>query len=92
MDGEKGARDDILSALRVTDDQDKRLRSGGMRAMLELHAKKAGRSVPSTHDFEPAFAIAVLRNGTDLVAPARLMGHTSLKELHRHLKQLREDL
>ena len=85
-------RDDNLSALWLTEDRDKRLRCGGLRAMLERHAKMAGLSAPSAHDFRRAFALTMLRNGTDLVTLARLMGHTSLKVLQRYLKQLPEDL
>ena len=85
-------RDDSLRALWVTHNQGKRLAYGGLRALLGRHAKLAGIDVPSAHDFRRAFAITMLRNGTDLVTLARLMGHTSLKVLQRYLKQLPEDL
>ena len=60
--------------------------------MLERYAKLAGIDAPSAHDFRRAFAITMLRNGTDLVTLARLMGHSNLKVLQRYLKQLPEDL
>jgi integrase/recombinase XerD len=85
-------RDDDLEALWVTDDQRKRLAYGGLRALLERHAKLAGIDAPSAHDFRRAFAITMLRQGTDLVTLARLMGHTSLKVLQRYLKLLPGDL
>ena len=85
-------RNDTLDALWVTDDRKKCLAYGGLRALLERHAKFARVDTPSAHEFRRAFAITMLRNGTDLVSLARLMGHTSLKVLQRYLKQLPEDL
>ena len=85
-------RGDSLPALWVTDDQNKRLAYGGLRALLERHAKLAGIDATSAHDFRRAFAITMLRQGVDLVSLARLMGHTSLKVLQRYLKLLPEDL
>jgi len=85
-------RNDNRNALWVTDDQGKRLAYGGLRALLERHARMAGIAAPSAHDFRRAFAITMLRQGTDLVTLARLLGHTSLKVLQRYLKQLPEDL
>ena len=85
-------RRDNLEVLWVTDDQKKCLSYSGLRALLKRHAKLAGVETPSAHDFRRAFAITMLRNGTDLVTLARLMGHTSLKVLQRYLKQLPEDL
>lgn len=83
---------DTREALWVTDNQDKRLAYGGLRALLERHAKMAGIDAPTAHDFRRAFALTMLRKGTDLVTLARLMGHTSLKVLQRYLKQLPDDL
>jgi len=83
---------DTREALWVTDNQDKRLAYGGLRALLERHAKMAGIDAPTAHDFRHAFALTMLRKGTDLVTLARLMGHTSLKVLQRYLKQLPDDL
>jgi site-specific recombinase XerD len=85
-------RNDNLDDLWVTDDQHKRLAYGGLRALLERHANLAGIDAPSAHDFRRAFAITMLGQGIDLVTLARLMGHTSLKVLHRYLNQLPEDL
>jgi site-specific recombinase XerD len=83
---------DYLESLWVTDDQKRCLSYSGLRALLQRHAKLAGVDSPSAHDFRRAFAITMLRNGTDLVTLARLMDHTSLKVLRRYLKQLPEDL
>ena len=85
-------RDDGLDYTWVTDDQKKRLAYGGLRALLERHAKLAGIVTPSAHAFRRAFAITMLRNGADLVTLARLMGDSNLKVLQRYLKQLPEDL
>lgn len=71
-------RRDNLRALWVTNDQAKRLAYGGLRVLLARHAQQVGIEVPSAHDFRRAFVITMLRNGTDLVTLARLMGHTSL--------------
>jgi integrase/recombinase XerD len=81
-----------LGFLWVTEDQNTRLAYGGLRALLERQAKMAGIGIPTAHSFRRAFAITMLRNGTDLVTLARLMGHTNLKVLQRYLKQLPEDL
>lgn len=85
-------RSDCLEVLWVTDDQKKSLSYSGLRALLNRHAKLSGVDTPSAHDFRRAFAITMLRNGTDLVTLARLMGHTNLKVLQRYLKLLPEDL
>ena len=85
-------RNDNLHALWLTDCPSKRLAYGGLRALLERHASLAGIEAPSAHDFRRAFALTMLRNGTDLVSLARLMGHTNLKVLQRYLKQLPDDL
>ena len=85
-------RKDNLYNLWVTHNQKKRITYGGLRALLERHAKLARVDTPSAHDFRRAFAITMLRNGTDLVTLARLMGHTSLKVLQAYLKQLPDDL
>ena len=85
-------RNDSLRALWVTHDQGKRLAYGGLRALLERHAKMAGIDAPTAHGFRRAFAITMLRQGTDLVTLARLMGHSNLKVLQRYLRQLPEDL
>jgi integrase/recombinase XerD len=85
-------RADILEALWVTDDQKRRLAYGGLRALLKRHARLARVGTPTAHAFRRAFAINMLRNGTDLVTLARLMGHSNLKVLQRYLKQLSGDL
>jgi integrase/recombinase XerD len=85
-------RSDDMVALWVLENQTKRLGYGGLRKSLERHAKLAGVDAPSPHDFRRAFALIMLRNGTDLVTLARLMGHTNLKVLQRYLKQLPDDL
>jgi site-specific recombinase XerD len=43
------------------------------------------------HDFRRAFALAVLRNGTDVYALAKLMGHDGITVLQLYLKQTYQD-
>lgn len=69
-----------------------RLRYAGLRAILAYRAKRAGVPSPTAHDFRRAFALAMLRNGVDLITLARLMGHSSLAVLTRYLRQIDADL
>ncbi len=85
-------RSDVLEALWVVKNRTKGLGYGDLRKSLERHANLEGVEAPSPHDFRRAFALMMLRNGTDLVTLARLMGHTNLKVLQRYLRQLPEDL
>lgn len=85
-------RQDAVNALWVTDDKKKTLSYGGMRWMLVRRSKTAGVQMPSPHDFRRAFALNMLRNGTDLVTLARLMGHTTTTVLWRYLYQVTDDL
>jgi len=84
-------RQDYSHALWVTDEGD-RLQYWGLREILRRRAKIAGVEMPSPHDFRRAFAINMLRNGTDLITLQRLMGHTSLVVLNRYLAQVDSDL
>ena len=64
----------------------------GLRAIVTRRAKQAGIKPPSLHSFRRAFALAMLRNGADVVSLSRLMGHGSLPVVQRYLKQLKDDL
>lgn len=69
-----------------------RLTRAGLRQVLRRRALAAGLPEPGAHDFRRAFALAMLRNGCDLVTLARLMGHSGLSILQRYLAQTVEDL
>ena len=46
---------------------------------------------PARHGFRRALALAMLRNGTDIFTPAKLMGHEGISVLQRYLKQTNMD-
>ena len=68
-----------------------RLGYDGLDAILARRAKNADVEVPSLHDFRRAFALTMLRNGTDIFTLAKLMGHSGINVLQRYLKQTNED-
>jgi integrase/recombinase XerD len=63
----------------------------GLRGILTRRAHEAGVEAPSLHDFRRAFALAMLRNGTDIFTLAKLMGHEGISVLQRYLKQTNLD-
>ena len=68
-----------------------RLSYDGLRDILKRRAQEAGLEVPSCHDFWRAFALAMLRNGTDIFTLEKLMGHEGITVLQRYLKQTNLD-
>jgi len=46
----------------------------------------------SYHDLRCVFALEILRNGADIIALQKLMGHTDLQVLRRYLAQTDTDL
>ena len=68
-----------------------RLKYDGVRSMLERRAAIAKVEAPSPHDFRRAFALSMLRNGTDLYTLSKLMGHEGITVLQRYLKQTYQD-
>lgn len=68
-----------------------RLSYDGLREMLKRRSHEAGIEVPGVHDFRRAFALSMLRNGTDVFTLAKLMGHEGITVLQRYLKQTNED-
>jgi site-specific recombinase XerD len=68
-----------------------RLGYSGLREILTRRAQKAGVEEPSLRDFRRAFALAMLRNGTDIFTLAKLMGHEGITVLQRYLKQTNLD-
>lgn len=70
-----------------------RLTYNGLRGVITRRAEVAGlKNIPSLHDFRRAFALAMLRAGTDIFTLAKLMGHASVTVLQRYLKQTTEDV
>lgn len=68
-----------------------RLTYGGLRAILTRRAEEANVPEPSLHSFRRAFALAMLRAGTDIFTLARLMGHSGIGVLQRYLKENNAD-
>ena len=68
-----------------------RLQYEGLRQMLIRRAAEAKVDIPAPHDFRRAFAVTMLRNGTDVFTLAKLMGHEGITVLQRYLKQTKED-
>jgi len=64
----------------------------GLLGILRRRAKKAGVSTPTPHSFRRGFALACLRNGVDIYALQRMMGHSDLTMLRRYLAQTESDL
>jgi integrase/recombinase XerD len=63
----------------------------GLREILNRRAQEANVDKPTLHDFRSAFALSMLRNGTDLYTLAKLMGHEGITVLQRYLKQTYQD-
>lgn len=88
-------RKDDNSALWVTHPRfdSSRLSYDGLREIIKRRAKEAGiEDIPNLHDFRRAFALSMLRNGTDIFTLAKLMGHESIAVLQRYLKQTNQDV
>lgn len=84
-------RQDESPALWATS-QGERLAVSSLRGVLERRAKLAGVPMYSAHDFRRAFALMMLRAGTDVITLSRLMGHTGLEVLKLYLAQSADDL
>ena len=69
-----------------------RLTYDGLRLALDRRAKLANLdNKPTLHDFRRAFALNMLRNGADIFALQRLMGHSDLQIMRRYLAQNDQD-
>ena len=86
-------RTDDCSAVWVTHPRfnSERLSYDGIRSILHRRSVDAQVEEPTLHSFRRAFALAMLRNGTDLYTLARLMGHEGIAMLQRYLKQTSQD-
>jgi site-specific recombinase XerD len=70
-----------------------RMTYSALRCMLRRRAQLAGlKKVPTPHDFRRAFALIMLRNGVDIFALQKLMGHSDLQVLRRYLAQTDQDI
>ena len=64
-----------------------------LRTVLRRHAELAGLDeIPTPHGFRRAFALIMLRNGVDVFALQKLMGHSDLQVLRRYLAQTDQDV
>jgi site-specific recombinase XerD len=69
-----------------------RLTYSGLRLLLGRRARRAKLvNKPTLHDFRRAFALNMLRNGADIFALQRVMGHSDLQILRRYLAQSDQD-
>ncbi len=60
--------------------------------MLKRRAQRAGLSTqPTLHAFRRAFALNMLRNGADVFALQKLLGHSDLQIMRRYLAQNTQD-
>jgi len=86
-------RQDSSSALWVTHPRfgTERLSYDGLRGILTRRSKKANVDTPALHDFRRAFALSMLRNGTNIYTLAKLMGHEGITVLQRYLRQTDQD-
>lgn len=85
-------REDTSPALWVSI-HGERLTATGLTLLLRRRAKFAGlKDIPSPHDFRRAFALMMLRNGVDVFALQKLMGHSDLQVLRRYLAQTDQDI
>jgi integrase/recombinase XerD len=70
-----------------------RMTYAALRCSLRRRAEKIGmKSIPTPHDFRRAFALVMLRNGVDIFALQKLMGHSDLQVLRRYLAQTDQDI
>jgi site-specific recombinase XerD len=86
------ARHDNNPALWVSIHGD-RMTYAALRCLLRRRAQLIGlKDIPTPHDFRRAFALVMLRNGMDIFALQKLMGHSDLQVLRRYLAQTDQDI
>jgi site-specific recombinase XerD len=85
-------RHDNNSALWVST-HGERMTYSALRCFLRRRAEQIGmKEIPTPHDFRRAFALVMLRNGVDIFALQKLMGHSDLQILRRYLAQTDQDI
>lgn len=85
-------RKDNHPALRVSTHRE-RMTYSALRCSLRRRAEQVGmKSIPTPHDFRRAFALVMLRNGVDIFALQKLMGHSDLQIPRRYLAQTDQDI
>ena len=61
--------------------------------LLRQRAELVGlKGIPTPHDFRRSFALIMLRNGVNIFALQKLMGHSDLQVLRRYLAQTDQDI
>lgn len=70
----------------------KRLSKDGLRQMIARRSVKAGIQEPGLHEFRRAFAVGFLRNGGNVIALQRLLGHTNIAMTEKYVQLLNDDL
>jgi integrase/recombinase XerD len=61
--------------------------------LLRRYAELVGlKSIPTPHEFRREFSLIMLRNGVDIFALQKLMGHSDLQVLRRYLAQTDQDV
>ena len=85
-------RRDTNSAFWVTV-HGERMTYTALRCLLRRRTLLAGlENIPTPHDFRRAFALVMPRNGVDVFALQKLMGHSDLQVLRRYLAQTDQDI
>ena len=79
-------RRDTSPACWVSADRD-RITYGGLRAIILRRAKRVGIRTPSIHSFRRAWALNMLRAGTDIFTLQKLGGWRSFQVMRRYLDQ-----
>ncbi len=75
-----------------TTDDGHRLGTNTLRQILRRRCRDAGICPRGPHAFRRAFALAMLRGGSDVHSLQLLMGHADLSILRRYLAQTEDDL
>lgn len=70
----------------------RRLTYAGLRMALQRLANRTGVPSPKLHAIRRAFGLGMLRSGIDLLTVSRLLGHASVSQTPKYLKQVIADL
>ena len=78
-------------AIWLTEREQTRLTQSGLNQLLQRLGKKAGVKDCKPHTFRRTFALWSLRNGMNIYALARIMGHTDIAILRQYLALVEGD-